>query len=109
MGKYNFNNDKSTESVFGFCDIDNKNKLTDNSFDYDSNVSGTVIHTLDEQLDQYMSCVETLDNGNVLANFASMESEKGDSWDDAWEDAFEFRYPEIVEEPEEEKISVISK
>ena len=65
LGKYNFNNDKSTESVFGFCDIDNKNKLTDNSFDYDSNVSGTVIHTLDEQLDQYMSCVETLDNGNV--------------------------------------------
>ena len=22
MGKYNFNNDKSTESVFGFCDIE---------------------------------------------------------------------------------------
>jgi hypothetical protein len=21
MGKYNFNNDKSTENVFGFCDI----------------------------------------------------------------------------------------
>ena len=100
LGKYNFNNDKSTESVFGFCDIDNENKLTDNSFDYDNNVSGTVIHTLDEQLDQYMSCVETLDNGNILANFASMESEKGDPWDDAWEDAFEFRYPEIVEEPD---------
>ena len=100
LGKYNFNNDKSTESVFGFCDIDNENKLTDSSFDYDNNVSGTVIHTLDEQLDQYMSCVETLDNGNILANFASMESEKGDPWDDAWEDAFEFRYPEIVEEPD---------
>ena len=100
LGKYNFNNDKSTESVFGFCDIDNENKLTDNSFDYDNNVSGTVIHTLDEQLDQYMSCVETLDNGNILANFASMESEKGDSWDDSWEDAFEFRYPEITEAPD---------
>ena len=102
LGKYNFNNDKSTESVFGFCDIDNENKLTVSSFDYDNNVSGTVIHTLDEQLDQYMSCVETLDNGNILANFASMESEKGDPWDDAWEDAFEFRYPEIVEEPDPE-------
>lgn len=95
LGKYNFNNDKSTESVFGFCDIDNENNLTDNSFNYDSNVSGTVIHTLDKQLDQYMSCVETLDNGNALANFSTM-----DKFDEKWEDAFEFRYPEIVEEPD---------
>lgn len=95
LGKYNFNNDKSTESVFGFCDIDNENNLTDNSFNYDSNVSGTVIHTLDKQLDQYMSCVETLDNGNALANFSTM-----DEFDEKWEDAFEFRYPEIVEEPD---------
>lgn len=95
LGKYNFNNDKSTESVFGFCDIDNENNLTDNSFNYDSNVSGTVIHTLDKQLGQYMSCVETLDNGNALANFSTM-----DEFDEKWEDAFEFRYPEIVEEPD---------
>ena len=81
--------------MFGFCDIDNENNLTDNSFNYDSNVSGTVIHTLDKQLDQYMSCVETLDNGNALANFSTM-----DEFDEKWEDAFEFRYPEIVEEPD---------
>lgn len=102
LGKYNFNNDKSTESVFGFCDIESATSLTFNAVDYDNHTSGTVRYTLDEQLDQYMSCVETLDNGNILANFASMESEKGDSWDDAWEDAFEFRYPEIVEEPDPE-------
>ena len=52
-------------------EVGEKVNIIDNSFDYDNNISGTVIHTLDEQLDQYMSCVETLDNGNILANFAS--------------------------------------
>lgn len=107
LGKYNFNNDKSTESVFGFCDIDNtdKSKTTDNSCDYEKNISGTTTHTLDAQLDKYMSCVETLDNGNALANFSTMSqidaSGNTISWDDAWEDAFEFRYPEIPEKPKE--------
>jgi hypothetical protein len=107
LGKYNFNNDKSTESVFGFCDIDNtdKSKTTDNSYDYEKNISGTTAHTLDAQLDKYMSCVETLDNGNALANFSTMSqidaSGNTISWDDAWEDAFEFRYPEIPEKPKE--------
>ena len=103
LGQYNFNNDKSTESVFGFCKIDKKNDITDDSYDYENNVSGTVVHTLDAQLDQYMTCVETLDNGNVLANFASMQIVDKDnnvqSWDDAWDSAFEFRYPEIPEAP----------
>ena len=45
-------------------------------------------------LDQYMTCVETLDNGNALANFSTI-----DNFDEKWEDAFEFRYPEIPEEP----------
>ena len=31
LGKYNFNNDKSTESVFGFCDIDDETPIIDNS------------------------------------------------------------------------------
>jgi hypothetical protein len=96
LGKYNFNNDKSTESVFGFCDIDDKVIITDDAYDYENDIKGTSAHTLDGQLDQYMTCVETLDNGNALANFSTL-----DNFDSKWEDAFEFRYPEIPEEPDE--------
>ena len=107
LGQYNFNNDKSTESVFGFCDIDNDSDhiLTNSYIDYDNEVSGLTGYTLDAQLDKYMTCVETLDNGNILANFAAMSTENASgetiTWDDAWEDAFEFRYPEIPEKPKE--------
>ena len=101
LGKYNFNNDKSTESVFGFCDIDDENDLIDNGrptiADQVFGEVEEVKHTLDDMLDQYMSCVETLDNGNALANFSTIEE-----FDEKWEDAFEFRYPEIVEEPDPE-------
>lgn len=64
IGKYNFNNDKSTESVFGFEDIP--------GFD-NSNVQ----------------CWETLSNGNHLALFKDT-----DNWDKEWSDAFESRYPD---------------
>lgn len=106
LGQYNFNNDKSTESVFGFCDIDNETEIEDIIFyDYDNNTSVTSAYTLDTQLDKYMTCVETLDNGNILANFAAMDTQNADGetilWDDAWGDAFEFRYPEMPEEPKE--------
>jgi hypothetical protein len=105
LGQYNFNNDKSTESVFGFCDIDNDSGhlLTNSYINYDTEESGSTGHTLDAQLDKYMTCVETLDNGNILANFAAMNTQNASgetiSWDDAWEDAFEFRYPEMPEKP----------
>ena len=97
LGQYNFNNDKSTESVFGFCDIDDEKELTDQAWDYDINEKvENEVHTLDGMLDKYMTCVETLDNGNALANFSTM-----DTFDSNWDDAFEFRYPEIPEAPEE--------
>ena len=107
LGKYNFNNDKSTESVFGFCDIDNENKITDDTFDYDTNTSGTTAHTLDWQLDKYMTCIETLDNGNALANFSTLENfDDNVDYDEktgldvkGWEKAFELRYPEKPEAP----------
>ena len=102
LGQYNFNNDKSTESVFGFCDINNDDRSKEeyNCIDYDTNETSTSEFTLDDMLDKYMTCVETLDNGNILANFASMQAEDGTTWDKAWDTAFEFRYPEMPEEPE---------
>ena len=64
IGKYNFNNDKSTESVFGFTGIPN----FDNS---------------------RMQCWEVLNNGNALALFTTI-----DNFDTKWSDAFESRYPD---------------
>lgn len=64
LGKYNFNNDKSTESVFGFKDIPG----FDNS---------------------RMQCWEVLNNGHHLALFQDVNS-----FDSEWSDAFEARYPD---------------
>lgn len=64
IGKYNFNNDKSTPSVFGFENIPN----FDNS---------------------KVQCWEILNNGNSLALFTSVEG-----FDNGWSDAFESRYPD---------------
>ena len=64
MGKYNFNNDKSTESVFGFKDIPG----FDNS---------------------KVQCWELLNNGNHLALFQDM-----DNFDTEWDQAYEARYPD---------------
>lgn len=72
LGKFNFNNDKSTPSVFGFCDIPE----FDNS---------------------KVRCWEVLNNGHALCNFTTYSDEY---FDKEWEDAFEFRYPEMPEGPD---------
>ena len=64
IGKYNFNNDKSTESVFGFKGIPNFNN-------------------------EKMQCWEVLNNGNALALFTTT-----DGFDEGWAEAFESRYPD---------------
>lgn len=64
IGKYNFNNDKETEHVFGFRDIPG----FDNS---------------------KMQCWEVLNNGHHLALFQDTTN-----FDKEWTDAFEARYPD---------------
>lgn len=64
IGKYNFNNDKSTESVFGFKDIP--------GFD-----------------NTHMQCWELLDNSHDLSLMKSVSG-----FDDDWSEAFESRYPD---------------
>ena len=64
LGKYNFNNDKSTPSVFGFENIPN----FDNS---------------------RMQCWETKDNGNPLGLFTDISG-----FDANWAEAYESRYPD---------------
>lgn len=64
MGQYNFNNDKSDESVFGFRDIPG----FDNS---------------------KVQCFEVLNNTHPLCLFTDVSS-----FDTNWADAFESRYPD---------------
>ena len=64
IGKYNFNNDKSTEKVFGFTDIPGFNN-------------------------DKMQCWEVLNNGNPLALFQTV-----DGFDSGWKEAYESRYPD---------------
>ena len=64
LGKYNFNNDKSTPSVFGFENIP----------DFDNS---------------RMQCWETKDNGHPLGLFTDVSN-----FDADWSEAFESRYPD---------------
>ena len=64
LGQYNFNNDKSTEKVFGFTDIpefDNEN----------------------------VQCFEFLANENPICLFTDVSN-----FDEGWDEAFESRYPD---------------
>lgn len=64
LGKYNFNNDKSTPSVFGFENIPGFNNAR-------------------------MQCWETKDNGHPLGLFTDVSR-----FDADWSEAFESRYPD---------------
>lgn len=64
LGKYNFNNDKSTPSVFGFESIPGFNNAR-------------------------MQCWETKDNGHPLGLFTDISG-----FDANWSEAFESRYPD---------------
>lgn len=66
LGKYNFNNDKSTESVFGFRDVPG----------FDSS---------------RVQCWECLDNAHHLA---LMKDYNATDWPSEWSAAFEGRYPD---------------
>lgn len=68
FGQYNFNNDKSTEDVYGFTALKVGSKTFDNS---------------------KVQCVEFLDSDNPIALFTDVSG-----FDGGWEDAFEFRYPD---------------
>jgi hypothetical protein len=68
LGQYNFNNDKSTEDVYGFT------ALTDGE------------HTFDNS---HVECWEVLDSDNSIALFTDV-----DDFDTDWDNAFEARYPD---------------
>lgn len=77
LGRYNWNNDKSTESVYGFCDIPN----FDNS---------------------KVECWEVV-NGDMPCNLFTDISQwdNGIGQTDGWGESFEARYPDDHEKPSE--------
>lgn len=81
LGRYNFNNDKSTESVFGFCDIDG----------YDFNV------TRDEEggiTDCNVQCWEVVNGDYDINQFLDMSHWGDGRGNGGWQDSFESRYPD---------------
>jgi hypothetical protein len=73
FGQYNFNNDKSTEDVYGFTAL----KVVDPEGQE---------HTFDNSSVQ---CWEVLDSDNRIALFTDVNN-----FDSGWKDAFEARYPD---------------
>ena len=77
MGKYNFNNDKSTENVFGFKGIP--------GFD-DEYINGNS----GPKYEDCMQCWEVKDSANPIALFNTVAN-----FDSKWDEAFEPRYPDV--------------
>lgn len=75
MGQYNFNNDKSTEELFGFEDIENQN------------ASGQVISTVFDHND--VECWEGLMNTHPIGLFKNTTN-----FDNEYLNMFESRYPD---------------
>ena len=72
LGKYNFNNDKSTEAVFGFVGL---------SKEHPEGIPGFN--------DKNVQCWEVLNNGNEYALFNTYNG-----FGDNWSSAYESRYPD---------------
>lgn len=72
LGKYNFNNDKSTEAVFGFVGLSEEHPEGIPGFD-----------------DTNMQCWEVLNNGNDYTLFKTYKD-----FDTNWSEAYESRYPD---------------
>ena len=81
LGQYNFNNDKSTEDVFGFTALTVENEQgVEESFD-----------------NSHVECWEVLDSDNKIALFtdvSNFNTEDAGTGKKGWEDAFEARYPD---------------
>lgn len=83
IGRYNWNNDKSTESVFGFCDVPG----------------------FDEDYSDTMQCWEVINGDYDINQFKDLSL-----WNDpnkGWSDNFEARYPDDSGEASEAARAVV--
>ena len=113
MGKYNFNNDKSTENVFGFCDIPGFDDKFVAGHEGEIIPEGEFNAGKDYTYGNKMQCWEMCENYDTYALFKTTEG-----WDDAqidettglervdedgviiknWASGFEARYPDDANE-----------
>lgn len=108
IGKYNFNNDKSTENVFGFCDIPGFDDKYVPLHEGEDIPEGEMNEGKPYTYGNKMQCWELLENGNKYALFSTV-----DNWFDHsvdlngnpvydeddlpvfnWASGFEARYPD---------------
>lgn len=106
MGKYNFNNDKSSESIFGFCDIDKKHSknpddesISDWSFDKSTNTAEAGYPGYGKTFEETMQCWELIDSGDDIALYKNLNdwdvwTESSDTHRYGWGKGFEARYPD---------------
>ena len=109
MGKYNFNNDKSSEDVFGFTDIDSFDDMLlpeeyQKTYSYEEENDDGAIELVEKKCTKYkhtMQCWELTDSGNPVSLF-KRTSENLDEMS-IKEMGYEARYPDDAEEDAEDK------
>lgn len=122
MGKYNFNNDKANEEIFGFTDIDEFDDAPlpeeyQKTYSYEEENDDGVIELVEKKCTKYkhtMQCWELTNSGNPVALFTptsegstfeetlakTREDLKGMTIDDM---GYEARYPDDAGEDVEDK------
>lgn len=108
MGKYNFNNDKSTENVFGFCDIPGFDDAFVEGYEDQVIPEGEMNAGKDYTYGNKMQCWEMCENFDNYALFKTTEGWYDTQLDDSgnkrvdedgieiksWASGFEARYPD---------------
>lgn len=113
MGKYNFNNDKSTENVFGFCDIPGFDDQFIPGHEGETIPEGEFNSGKDYTYGNKMQCWEMCENYDTYALFKTTEGWDNPQIDEAtglervdedgvviknWATGFEARYPDDANE-----------
>lgn len=123
MGKYNFNNDKSTENVFGFCDIPGFDDTYVEGHEGEIIPEGEMNAGKPYTYGNKMQCWEMRENFDNYALFKTVEGWDAPQLDDAgnirvdednipiksWASGFEARYPDDGNEADTSDLKVFAK
>lgn len=85
LGKYNWNNDKSTESVFGFCDVPGYDFILEE--DENENI-----------IKSNVQCWEVVNGDYDINQFVDLSDWDAGATHGGWQDSFEARYPDDHED-----------
>ena len=99
VGRYNWNNDKSTESVYGFCDIPG----FDTFYDEQGNERDADPSKGEVDYGKTMECWEIIE-GDFPSNLFTLDNSDPMNWNNSeigWMKGFEARYPDDAGDPSE--------